>query len=44
VLPDIGRRKDLSGETETVVMQAIDRFTRDFLRNRTESPALTPVR
>ena len=44
VLPDIGKRKDLSGETETIVVQAIDRFTRDFLRTRTESPALTPVR
>jgi F-type H+-transporting ATPase subunit alpha len=44
VLPDIGRRKDLSGETETIVVQAMDRFTRDFLRNRAESTAMTPVR
>jgi F-type H+-transporting ATPase subunit alpha len=43
VLPSIGEKKDLSMETEKILVQAISRFTRDFLRQGMESPALTPV-
>ena len=43
VLPGIGALKDLSEDAEKILVQAISRFTRDFLRQKTESPALTPV-
>ncbi len=43
VLPGIGELKDLSEDAEKILMQAVSRFTGDFLRQRTESPALTPV-
>jgi F-type H+-transporting ATPase subunit alpha len=43
VLPGIGELKDLSEDAEKILMQAVSRFTGDFLRQRTESPAFTPV-
>src|SRR5512139_1585481 len=43
VLPGISKLKDLSEDTEKFLVQAISRFTQDFLRQKTESPALTPV-
>jgi F-type H+-transporting ATPase subunit alpha len=43
VLPGIGELKDLSEDAEKILMQAVSQFTGDFLRQRTESPALTPV-
>jgi F-type H+-transporting ATPase subunit alpha len=43
VLPGISELKDLSEDTEKILVQAISRFTREFLRQRTESPALAPV-
>jgi F-type H+-transporting ATPase subunit alpha len=43
VLPGIGQLKDLSEDTEKILVKAVSRFTGDFLRQRTESPALTPV-
>jgi F-type H+/Na+-transporting ATPase subunit alpha len=43
VLPGIGKLKDLSEDAEKILVQAISRFTRDFLRQMTESPALTAV-
>jgi F-type H+-transporting ATPase subunit alpha len=43
VLPSIGELKDLSEDTEKILVQAVSRFTQDFLRQKTESPALTPV-
>ena len=43
VLPGISELKDLSEDTERILVQAISRFTREFLRQKTESPALAPV-
>jgi F-type H+/Na+-transporting ATPase subunit alpha len=43
VLPSIGKLKDLSEDTEKILVQAISRFTGEFLRQRTASPALAPV-
>ena len=43
VLPGIGELKDLSEDTEKILVQAISRFTGEFLRQRTSSPSLTPV-
>jgi hypothetical protein len=43
VLPGIGQLKDLSEDTEKILVKAVSRFTGDFLRQRTESPALMPV-
>ena len=43
VLPSIGKLKDLSEDTEKILVQAVSRFTQDFLRQRTESPVLAPV-
>ena len=43
VLPSIGELKDLSEDTEKILVQAISRFTQDFLQQRTASPELAPV-
>ena len=43
VLPGIGELKDLSEDTEKILVQAVNRFTWEFLRQRTVSPALAPV-
>jgi F-type H+-transporting ATPase subunit alpha len=43
VLPGIGKLKDLSEDAEKILVQAISRFTQDFLRQMTGAPALTPV-
>ncbi len=43
VLSSIGELKDISEETEKILVQAINQFTQNFLPKRTESSALTPV-
>ena len=43
VLPSIGELKDMSDDTEKILVQAISRFTRDFLQQRTASAELAPV-
>jgi len=43
VFQSIGELKDLTEETERTVVQALSRFTGDFLRQRTVSAELTPA-
>jgi len=43
VFQSIGELKDLSEDTEKILVQAISRFTQDFLRQRKVSTQLTPV-
>jgi len=43
VLTSIGELKDLPEDTEKILVQAISRFTRDFLQQRTASAELAPV-
>ena len=43
VLHSIQELKDLSEDTEKILVQAMGRFTRDFLRNRTASTETTLV-
>ena len=43
VLPSIGELKDLSEDAEKILVQAISRFTRDFLQQRMASAELAPV-
>jgi len=43
VLPSIGELKDLSEDAEKILVQAISRFTRDFLQQRPASAELAPV-
>ncbi len=42
VLPSIGEQKDLSEDVEKILVQAISRFTQDFLRQRAELSTLAP--
>ena len=43
VFQSIGELKDLSEDTEKILVQVISRFTQDFLRQRKASTRLTPV-
>jgi len=43
VFQSIGELKDLSEDTEKILVQVISRFTQDFLRQRKASTQLTPV-
>jgi F-type H+-transporting ATPase subunit alpha len=43
VFQSIGELKDLSEETEKILVQAVNRFTRDFLRQRAAPAELTPA-
>jgi F-type H+-transporting ATPase subunit alpha len=43
VFQSIGELKDLSEDTEKTLVQAMSRFTRDFLRQRTASTEMTPA-
>jgi F-type H+-transporting ATPase subunit alpha len=43
VLTSIDELKDLPEDTEKILVQAISRFTRDFLQQRTASAELAPV-